>query len=89
MPTVGTTFRGKQRQATNSAAYDAALGQPGSLTVWFTDAAVAAWQAEARTRGVAARLAPTRGQSAQFWAGGLCTGPAPTRTIIWSKIIGA
>jgi DDE domain len=30
-----------------------------------------------------------RGQSAQFWAGGSCTGPAPTRTISWSKIIGA
>ena len=29
--------------------YDAALRQRGSLTVWFTDAAIAAWQAEART----------------------------------------
>jgi len=40
----------KQRhRATNSAAYDAALRQRGSLTVWFTDAAIAAWKAEART----------------------------------------
>ncbi len=40
----------KQRhRATNSAAYDAALRQRGSLTVWFTDTAVAAWKAEART----------------------------------------
>ena len=40
----------KQRhRATNSAAYDAALCQRGSLTVWFTDAAVAAWKAEPRT----------------------------------------
>ncbi len=40
----------KQRhRATNSAAYDAALRQRGSLTIWFTDAAIAAWQAEART----------------------------------------
>ena len=32
----------KQRhRATNSAAYDAALRQRGSLTVWFTDAAIA------------------------------------------------
>ncbi len=40
----------KQRhRATNSAAYDAALRQRGSLTVWFTDAAIAAWNAEPRT----------------------------------------
>jgi len=43
----------KQRhRVTNSAAYDAALRQRGSLTVWFTDAAIAAWQAErGNTRG--------------------------------------
>ena len=36
----------KQRhRVTNSAAYDAALRQRGSLTVWFTDAAIAAWKA--------------------------------------------
>ena len=34
---------------TNSATYDAALRQRGSLTVWFTDEAVAAWKAEPRT----------------------------------------
>ena len=34
---------------TNSAAYDAALRQRGSLTVWFTDGAIAAWKAEPRT----------------------------------------
>jgi hypothetical protein len=40
----------KQRhRATNSAAYDAALRQRGSLTVWFTDAAIATWKAEPRT----------------------------------------
>lgn len=40
----------KQRhRATNSAAYDAALRQRGSLTVWFTDATIAAWKAEPRT----------------------------------------
>ena len=31
------------------AEYDAALRQRGSLTVWFTDEAVAAWEAEPRT----------------------------------------
>ena len=40
----------KQRQrATNSAAYDAALRQRGSLTVWFTEEAIATWKAEPRT----------------------------------------
>ena len=43
----------KQRhRVTNWAAYDIALRQRGSLTVWFTEAAIAAWQAEPRaTRG--------------------------------------
>ena len=40
----------KQRhRVTNWAEYDAALRQRGSLTVWFTEAAVAAWRAEPRT----------------------------------------
>jgi DDE family transposase len=37
------------RRVTNWAEYDAALRQRGSLTVWFTEAAVAAWEAEPRT----------------------------------------
>jgi Transposase DDE domain len=43
----------KQRhRVTNWADYDAALRQRGSLTVWFSDEAIAAWQAEPRrTRG--------------------------------------
>ena len=32
----------------NSAAYDAALRQRGSLTVWFTDEAIAGWRAAPR-----------------------------------------
>jgi hypothetical protein len=40
----------KQRfRATNWAEYDAALRGRGSLTVWFTDAAITAWKAEPRT----------------------------------------
>jgi hypothetical protein len=31
------------------AEYDAALRQRGSLTVWFSDEAIAAWRAEPRT----------------------------------------
>ena len=47
----------KQRhRATNSASYDATLRQRGSLTVWFTEEAIAAWKAEPRTtRGGQAR----------------------------------
>ncbi len=40
----------QRHRVTNSAAYDAALRQRGSLTVWFTDAAIAAWKAEPRTK---------------------------------------
>src|SRR3954466_9794646 len=38
----------QRRRVTNWAEYDAALRQRGSLTVWFTEAAVAAWEAEPR-----------------------------------------
>lgn len=42
----------QQWRAANSAACDAALRQRGSLTVWFTGDAIAAWRAEPRiTRG--------------------------------------
>jgi len=43
----------KQRhRVTNWAAYDIALRQRGSLTVWFTEVAIAGWKAEQRrTRG--------------------------------------
>ena len=36
-------------RVTNWAAYDAALRQRGSLTVWFSEDAIAAWRAEPRT----------------------------------------
>ena len=39
----------QQHKVTNWAEYDAALCQRGSLTVWFTEAAIAAWRAEPRT----------------------------------------
>ena len=42
----------QQYRVTNWAEYDAALRQRGSLTVWFTAEAIAAWRAEPRpTRG--------------------------------------
>src|SRR3954453_2122196 len=40
----------QRRRVTNWAEYDAALRQRGSLTVWFTEAAIAAWDAEPRSR---------------------------------------
>src|SRR3954447_24704967 len=39
----------QRRRITNWAEYDAALRQRGSLTVWFTEEAIAAWRAEPRT----------------------------------------
>ena len=39
----------QKHRVTNSAACDAALRQRGSLTIWFTDEAMAGWQAELRT----------------------------------------
>src|SRR3954453_14414523 len=38
----------QKHKVTNSAAYDAALRQRGSLTVWFTDEAIEGWRAEPR-----------------------------------------
>ena len=52
-------FPRQQRKVTNWPAYDASLRQRGSLTIWSTDEAVAAWAAEARTtRGGQARYSP-------------------------------
>lgn len=39
----------QKHQVTNWREYDAALRRRGSLTVWFTDEAIAAWRAEPRT----------------------------------------
>ena len=39
----------QQDRVTNWPEYDAALRQRGSLTVWFSEEAIAAWQAESRT----------------------------------------
>jgi hypothetical protein len=39
----------RKHQVTNWPAYEAGLRQRGSVTVWFTDEAIAAWEAEPRT----------------------------------------
>ena len=39
----------QKHRVTNSAVYDAALRQRGSLTVWFTDEAIEGWRAAPRT----------------------------------------
>src|SRR4051812_37429800 len=50
---------GQRHRVANWAAYDAALRQRGSLTVRFTEEAVAAWRAEPRTtRGGQPRYSP-------------------------------
>ena len=49
----------QKHRVTNWPAYDAALRQRGSLTVWFRDEAIAAWRAEPRTtRGGQASYSP-------------------------------
>jgi hypothetical protein len=49
----------QRRRVTNWAEYDASLRRRGSLTVWFSDEAVATWRAEPRT---------TRGGQAHYSA---------------------
>ena len=39
----------QRHRVTNRATYDAGLRARGSLTVWFSEAAVEGWRAEART----------------------------------------
>ena len=39
----------QKRWVTNSAAYEAALRQRGSLTIWFSDDAIEGWRAQPRT----------------------------------------
>ena len=39
----------RRHRVTNWRQYDAALRQRGSLTVWFTDEAIAGWRAQPRT----------------------------------------
>ena len=68
MPTVTTISRSSGTRATNSAAYDAALRQRGSLTVWFTEEAIAAWTVEPRT---------TRGGQPRFSALTIATALTP------------
>ena len=56
----------QQDRVTNWSEYDAALRQRGSLTVWFTEEAIAAWRAEPRT---------TRGGSTPLFGPGDHDGP--------------
>ena len=63
----------KQRyRVTNWSEYDAALGQRGSLTVWFTNDAIAAWRADTgTTRGGQAPLLGFGDQDGVDVAGGV------------------
>jgi hypothetical protein len=55
----------QRHRVTNWSEYDAALRQRGSLTVWFTEEAIAAWRAEPRT---------TRGGQPHYSALAIATG---------------
>src|SRR3954470_10327992 len=66
----------QRRKVTNWPAYDASLRQRGSLTVWFTDEAVAAWRAEPGRAALV--LAPRHPRGADA-AGGVPPGVAPDR----------
>jgi len=55
----------QRHRVTNWPDYDAALRQRGSLTVWFTEEAIAAWRAEPRT---------TRGGQPHYSALAIATG---------------
>ena len=55
----------QRHRVTNWSEYDAALRQRGSLTVWFTEEAIAAWRAEPRT---------TRGGQLHYSAPAITTG---------------
>src|ERR1700730_4757297 len=61
----------QQHRVTNWSEYDAALRQRGSLTIWFTDEAIAAWRAEPRT---------TRGGQRHYSALAITTA-LPLRTV--------
>src|SRR6267143_2047204 len=52
-------FPKQRHRVTNWAAYDIALRQRGSLTVWFTETAIAAWKAEPRYSALAITTALT------------------------------
>jgi len=62
----------QRHRVTNWPAYDASLRQRGSLTVWFTDEAIAAWAAKPRTtRGgqpLSASLTSLRGIAARWYS---------------------
>ena len=49
MPNTAITFPSPDIGSRTRPEYDAALRRRGSLTVWFTDEAIAAWRAEPRT----------------------------------------
>ena len=75
----------KQRhRVTNWAEYDAGLRQRGSLTVCFTEEAIAAWPAAPRTsRGGQPWCSPLAILTAPTLAGRVPLGPAPDRGTDW------
>ena len=64
----------QRHRVTNRPEYDAALRQRGSLTVWFTEEAIAAWRAEPRT---------TRGGQPHYSALAITTALTPQAVFRW------
>ena len=62
----------QKHRVTNSAVYDAALRQRGSLTIWFTAEAIEGWRAEPRTtpggQPLSASLTSLRGIAARWYS---------------------
>ena len=70
----------RRHRVTNWAAYDIASHRRGILTVWFMEAAIAAWKAEPRaTRGGQPRYSVLAITTALTLRGGFPLGATPDR----------
>src|SRR3984893_5008432 len=69
----------QQDRVTNWSEYDAALRQRGSLTVWFSEEAIAAWRAEPRTTRGGKPLFGDSDRNRTDLAGSVPPGFAPDR----------
>ena len=77
----------QKHRVTNWAAYDAGLRARGSLTVWFSAEAVAAWKAEPRTgRGGEPRYSPLAIATALTPRAGFRRAPRQTDGLIGSTL---
>src|SRR4051794_41743660 len=77
----------QKRRVTNWREYDESLRRRGSLTVWFSDEAVAAWEAERRTsRGGQPQDSRLAVPTALTVKGGVPPAHRPTQGLVGSGI---